>query len=39
MLSVIDVKDEWIWNKLANIIIAVKWTLKLNGLRKYLKSK
>jgi hypothetical protein len=24
MLSVIDVKDEWIWNKLANIIIAVK---------------
>lgn len=22
--SVIDVKDEWIWNKLANIIIAVK---------------
>ncbi len=23
-LSVIDVKDEWIWNKLANIIIAVK---------------
>lgn len=23
-LSVIEVKDEWIWNKLANIIIAVK---------------
>ena len=22
--SIIDVKDEWIWNKLANIIIAVK---------------
>lgn len=23
-LSVIEVRDEWIWNKLANIIIAVK---------------
>ena len=22
--SVIEVKDEWIWNKLANIIVAVK---------------
>ena len=22
--SIIDVKDNWIWNKLANIIIAVK---------------
>lgn len=23
-LSIIDVKDNWIWNKLANIILAVK---------------
>ena len=24
ILSIIDIKDNWIWNKLANIIIAVK---------------
>lgn len=24
MFSIIDVKDNWIWNKLANIVIAVK---------------
>jgi hypothetical protein len=27
--SILKVQDEWIWNKVANIILAVKWMLKL----------